>query len=712
MPFLFVNEKKGLSMNFAKTKRKKLGASLVTALALSLGLASNVNTVHADNAQMTDVPKGTNAQSNKIPGQYAFSGRIIPGITKITPFGGTSADWATSSSHTEGVTKRWYAFQLSYGNGRDGQTDNKKLKGKVGIYYSNIGVFRGHTVDLKVTMMDWNVQNYRWIDSDGNGKEDAKQLLDTAYVAFGKEDFEIFTPGMGAVKYRLDYYDHDTHKPIKLTAAWTFDDIDGNQWVGIDPTTMSSIDQLFYGDPSNGNTWLSYKKVAGTDYIYSDAKQHNTAIIDATGHNTGTLTTKDKKGSFTTTFSESSSYIINWVFGQNTGKHAVEEQNQLEKDSSYWNMVGKYEPNADKDYPITNISNSIDASNFNHAFLAFGTTPMLKDKPKQPVKYVSDSDEGTNIVSEIGTDKSVDHDILKNRYEKYHYQIMHDVPMVRPEYKYDQYIITDDLDKILDISDVQVYNRDNQNVTYMFTVNVDSNNRLTAMAKSSTLASDDFYRQQYKVTFDAKVKSGASLLDHADPKHKDQAVIYNNAKVTTSYGSAESNKTSTNIPFTDKAQTKAVSVNGNGKGDTIKVDYGQDFVYNVNVVAPDNENIKALEIKDTLEDVLNLKDVKVYDVDDNNKDVTNQGKLTKEANTADWIANEPNKWHGKHLQMVITASVKDTPDLMKYLDKDSNVIRIPNTAIWIINGKDDPTNTVYVEPNGPKGSVTKWIELQ
>ena len=61
--------------------------------------------------------------------------------------------------------------------------------------------------------------------------------------------------------------------------------------------------------------------------------------------------------------------------------------------------------------------------------------------------------------------------------------------------------------------------------------------------------------------------------------------------------------------------------------------------------------------------------------------------------------------------MVITASVKNTPELMKYLDKNSNVIRIPNKALWIINGKDDPTNIVMVEPKGPKASVDKWIEL-
>lgn len=710
MPFLLV--KKGKKMNLlnsgssAMHKFKRTGIALTFITAAAISLNSGINTVSADNAEMTALPKSTNTQGNKIPGQYAFAGKVMTGKTTVKPFGGKNSDWATSSSNTEEMTKHWYAFKL-----HDNDSNNNALKGKVGVYYSNIGTYRGHVVDLKLTMLNWKVKNYAWVVTDPAKGTEEKKPVSYAYVAFGIDDFEIFTPGMGAVKYRLDYIDHDTHEPIKMTAAWTFDDIDGNQWVGVDSTTMSKVDQIFYGDPKNGNTWLSYKKKSGVDYIYSDAKQHSTAKLDANGHNVGTLTSSEPKGSFTAAYSDSSSFIVNWIFGQNTGKHAVEEQNELENEQSYWNLISNYEPNADKDYPITNISTSIDASYFNHAFLKFGTTPMLKDKPKEPQKFVSDSDEGTNLPGEIGTAKSVDHDILKNRYETYHYQITHDVPDVKKEFKYDQYMITDDLDELLDISDVHVYNRANQDVTYLFTVTVNSNNRLSVVAKGDTLSNNDFYREQYKITFDAKVKPGASLADHADPKHKDQAVIYNTAKVTTSNGSTESNKTSTNIPFTNKDQLKAVSTDGTGKGNSIKVDFNQNYKYTVDVIAPDNDNIKSLEIKDTLEDVLELKDVKVYDRDDGNKEITSQGKLTKDNNIAKWVANEPGKWHGKHLQMLITASVKNTPDLMKYVDKDSNIIRIPNKAIWTINGKDDPTNTVYVEPNSPKGSVQKWIEL-
>jgi len=218
MPF-FVS-KKGNMMNLnnhnlsLKQKLKKAGLALTCLMAASVGLNS-IDTVKADNAQMTDLPKGTNAQSNKIAGQYAFAGAVSAGQTKVSPFGAKNSDWATSTSRTEEKTKHWYAFKLS-----DTRGNNDDWKGKIGAYYSNIGTYKGHIIDLKVTVLNWKVQNYNWVVSsaDEHGVNEIKVKDDNAYIAFGKDDFEIFTPGMGAVKYRLDYIDHDTHEPIKLTA--------------------------------------------------------------------------------------------------------------------------------------------------------------------------------------------------------------------------------------------------------------------------------------------------------------------------------------------------------------------------------------------------------------------------------------------------------------------------------------------------------------
>ena len=694
-------------LDATKLKNTKVIGLAGAALAIvSLGFATST-TVKADNAQMQDLPKGVKAEGAKIPGQYGFRPKIMKGITKVSPFGGTSADWSTSSTNTEGKSHSWDAFRLK---------GNDNLKGKIGVYYSNVGndPVSGKTIDLKVTLNDWKVNAYKWDHSTDPAK---KVTLENPYAAFGVDDFEIFTPGDGALAYRLDFIDHDTGKPLKLNTQMTFLDIDGNQWVGFDSSTYSKIDNVYYGD-QEGKTWLSYMNKMGKNYIYSDANQHNTALPDGSG----TLKSTDLYGGITTTVSNADHMNITWVYGTNTGKKAVESQNELLANNGYWQLNdSNYDADADKN-KIGTIASSIWNGNFNHAYLAFGGKAITKDKPLDPKKFVSDKDEGTNVPSEIGGIKSVTHDMLENRYEQYHYQIVHSVPDVRDRFKYSEYRITDNLDDILNIDtgSIRVYNRENQDVTYMFTVTLSSGNNLSVIAKSDTLALDDFYRETYKISFDATVKPGKSLKDHADPKHKNQAVIDNQSKVITDNGSADSNIVTTNIPFTKEKDEKFVSNDGLGNTKSlVDVDFGKKYTYRVEATVPDNVDIDSLAIKDTIEpDVQNIKGVKVYDYDDkdaagNAKEITDQGKLEIDNKTGkiSWTANDPANWHGKHLKMFIDTTLINTPKLLDYLNKDTSMIEIPNEAHFLFNKEDIPSNITHVSPKTPKASADKKIEV-
>lgn len=694
-------------LDATKLKNTKVIGLAGAALAIiSLGFATST-TVKADNAQMQDLPKGVKAEGAKIPGQYGFRPKIMKGITKVSPFGGTSADWSTSSTNTEGKSHSWDAFRLK---------GNDNLKGKIGVYYSNVGndPVSGKTIDLKVTLNDWKVNAYKWDHSTDPAK---KVTLENPYAAFGVDDFEIFTPGDGALTYRLDFIDHDTGKPLKLNTQMTFLDIDGNQFVGFDSSTYSHIDNVFWGD-QEGKTWLSYLNKMGKNYIYSDANQHHTALADGAG----TLHSTDLYGGITTTLSNADHMNITWVYGTNTGKKAVESQNELLSTNGYWQLNdSNYDANAEKN-KIGTIASSIWNGNFNHAYLAFGGKAITKDKPLDPKKFVSDKDEGTNVPSEIGGIKSVTHDMLDNRYEQYHYQIVHSVPDVRDRFKYSEYRITDNLDNILNIDtgSIRVYNRENQDVTHMFTVTLSSGNNLSVIAKSDALALDDFYRETYKISFDASVKPGESLKGHADPKHKDQAVIDNESKVTTDNGSADSNIVTTNIPFTKEKDEKFVSFDGLGDTKSLKdVDFGKRYTYRVEATVPDNVDIDSLAIKDTIEpDVQNIKGVKIYDYDDkdsagNAKEITKQGKLEVDNKTGkvSWTAENPSIWHGKHLKMFIETTLINTPKLLDYLNKDNSMIEIPNTAHFLFNKVDLPSNITHVSPNTPKASADKKIEV-
>lgn len=694
-------------LDATKLKNTKVIGLAGAALAIvSLGFATST-TVKADNAQMQDLPKGVKAEGAKIPGQYGFRPKVMKGITKVSPFGGTSADWSTSSTNTEGKSHSWDAFRLK---------GNENLKGKIGVYYSNVGSdpVSGKTLDMKITLNDWKINAYKWDDSTDPAK---KVALENPYAAFGVDDFEVFTPGDGALAYRVDFIDHDTGKPVKLNTQMTFLDIDGNQWVGFDSSTYGHIDNVYYGD-QEGKNWLSYMDKMGKKYIYSDANLHHEALPDGSG----TVKSTNLYGGFTTSLSNTDHMNITWVYGTNTGKHAVESQNELLANNGYWQLNdSNYDADAQKN-KIGTIASSIWNGNFNHAYLAFGGKAILPDKPLDPKKFVSDKDEGTNVPSEIGGIKSVTHDMLENRYEQYHYQIVHSVPDVRDRFKYSEYRITDNLDNILNIDtgSIRVYNRENQDVTHMFTVTLSSGNNLSVIAKGDTLALDDFYRETYKISFDATVKPGKSLKDHADPKHKNQAVIDNQSKVITDNGSADSNIVTTNIPFTKEKDEKFVSNDGLGNTKSlVDVDFGKKYTYRVEATVPDNVDIDSLAIKDTIEpDVQNIKGVKVYDYDDkdaagNAKEITDQGKLEIDNKTGkiSWTANDPANWHGKHLKMFIDTTLINTPKLLDYLNKDTSMIEIPNEAHFLFNKEDIPSNITHVSPKTPKASADKKIEV-
>lgn len=698
-----------------KNKVVSLAAIALMATGFSLGtfLATRSGIVHADNAEMVNLPKGQNAVGTKMAGSYAFIPKIIQGVTKIHAFGGASQDWATSSTNTEDKHHSWYAFSVM---------GNEKLAGKIGVYYSNTGVDpnSGKTIDVKITATDWNIQSYKWQDTSDGKRE--KVPLKNPTIAFGVSPyFEVFTPGQGAVAYRIDFIDHDTGKPLKLNLNQSVRDIDGNQWVGYDTSTYGKIDQVIWGDgQKDGNTWLSYKNTLGNNYIFSDANQHHTALPDGSG----TVRSSDWKAAYTATMSNTDHINMYWVFGTTTGKHAAENQTEIEADTDNWQLnQGKYDPDAgmtDKDK--VSISNSIWNGTFNHAYLRLFDMPIVKDKPMNPNKYVSDKDEGTDTPSEVGGIKSVTHDMLDNRYEQYHYQITHSVPDVEKRLKYTEYRITDNLDNILNIDtgSIRVYNRANQDVTYNFTVTLSSGNNLSVIAKSDALAMDDFYNETYKITFDATVKRGESLKDHADPKHKDQAVIYNEAKVIQDNGSADSNQVTTNIPFTNPKDEKFVSEDGLADSKSFRdVDFGKKYTYRVEATVPDNVNVDSLAIKDAIEaDVQNIKSVKVYDYDDKDsagkaKEITDQGKLDVNNKTGkiSWVATEPGKWHGKHLKMFIDTTLINTPKLLDYLNKDNGQIEVPNQAHFLFNKEDIPSNITHVSPKTPKASADKKIEV-
>lgn len=698
------------------------------------GLFATHDVVKAAASDMAELPKGRKlAGGQEIPGKYSFHAKIIPGITKISAFG--DAHWATSHSDTSfNQTNRNASFYgtswLTFDRFKDVGS-----KGKLGVYYQNVGTFDGHIVNAKVTILDWSNIPYEHLTQDWS----VYPILDQPRIGISTDFFGgIASPGDRAtgysgIRYRIDYTAADTGKPLNVSGYYTFHP--GTDSTLISPQTFSHITDVYY----TGDTRLNPYNIRGWQLIYPDREGHNH------GH-------AGNKGSYTLTYDNMSSFegvslnITNNPFkktnhylnGKNLYNYASSNGADIwqvpDSDKYFFSYLPKaqkefnpdtlssdYDPNAQNN--VAKVDQQVVPETYNGGYVRWDAAAIGALIPKEPKKFVADSDEGTVDPSQVLLgNKGVDHNTLKNRYEHYHYAITHRVqdvninPGSADDQTFKSYIITDNLDKVLDgAKNVKVFDDENQDVTYRFNIQTD-NNQLKVVAKSSALSQKDFYNENYKITFDTSIKPGVSLADHQDPQHPDQALIKNQPTVTIDDDSVNGNVTKTNVPFTHPEPTKSVSFDGNGNNDHIDVDFGKNFKYRVDATAPDNINLDKFAINDKIEDVQRIKDVKVYDYDDKNsdgdpKDITNQGKLSTDDNNVKWVANDASKWHGKHVKMIVEASVKNTPDLLKYLDKNSHKIMVPNKATVDINDKPHETNTVHVTPLTPKASLDKKIEV-
>lgn len=732
-----------------KIKNLKLGSCAAVLLTVGLFSISNTQIVKADKAQMAEAPKSRKLTGGQeIPGKYAFSPKIIPGITKVTAFG--NAHWATSHS---GATWSPQDRNAAYRNTSWLTFDRDKdvnLKGKLGVLYSNVGVFNGHTIDAKVTITDWNTMSpLAESDQLSNYSKMTQNRIGISTSFFGG----VAQPGNGevgynALRFRIDMLDHDTHQPIKVSGRYTFED--GAAGIVLSPSTYQHISDVYYTD----DTELDPFNVKGWYFFHHDERKHNDWTQDDYGGKTDDFASfhRQKQRSITMTYDNMSSFDgvsltvtggkprrnTKMLNGMNNVDWARDHgatvwQDEKDPDQYYFTYTQKAVKELDPDalsgsydsnlgYDPVSVDQQVQPEVFTGSQVKWNLAAIGDLTPQKPQKFVADSDEGTIDPSQVLLlNKGVYHNTLKNRYEKYHYAITHTVPNVKvfpgspDDQTYKSYSITDKLDKVLDgASNVKVYDDQNQDVTYRFNIQT-KDNTLKVIAKPSTLTQEDFYNNTYKVTFDTDVKPGVSLADHIDAEHKDQALVENKPVVEIDNNSVDGNTTKTNIPFVPDNTDKHVSTDGNGDTTKLDVDFGKEYKYRVDADVPDNVNVTSLELTDQLEKVQDIKDVKVYDYDDKDsngkpRDITDQGKLTTDDNLVDWKANTPSKWHGKHIKMFITATVRNTPDLLKYLDKD-NTIKIPNEAHFKFNDKDKVTNKTEVTPNTPPASVSKKIEV-
>lgn len=300
------------------SKRNKY-QQLVFGLILLLGLfAGGKNTAAAP---IFDAPNvAIPGSSEVVSGKYSFIAKYTKGTTKINTFG---EGWSSTKNVWSDGTEESY-FSLRPQNNQ---------KGNNGVIYSNVGSYSGKTVDLKITLKDWQqFSKYQ------------------GYISYSKENISHFAQGYDYVDQVWEFIDQATGLPIKVSGFMTINDIDGGQGVQFSKETSAAVDKIYV---SSADNWINFENING-EYKFFDM--------------TGTSSkNEDLFATFTFLYSEQSSFRFKWC---------------VDKSLLGWD----YETlNFEKDY--------VGDAGYQGAYFGYIAKKPLKTETISPVKKNSDSNE-------------------------------------------------------------------------------------------------------------------------------------------------------------------------------------------------------------------------------------------------------------------------------------------------------------------------------
>ena len=153
-------------------------------------------------------------------------------------------------------------------------------------------------------------------------------------------------------------------------------------------------------------------------------------------------------------------------------------------------------------------------------------------------------------------------------------------------------------------------------------------------------------------------------------------------------------------------------VNTDGKlVDKRAVDFDHDYTYLITNNVGSNVKLDSIESADDMEDVIDLKSVKVVDGDKvSGKDISSQFNIKIDNDKESYVITPkaPKDWANKTWSIALTGRLKNTPKLMDYLTK--NGVEVGNKATLKVNDKVKTTPTVIVTPPLVKDQAKKFIE--
>lgn len=332
--------------------------------------------------------------------------------------------------------------QLPGGNVYGTLTDDS-LKGKIGCWYRNVGTFNGRQIDIKCTITD-----YTFYSCEGE-QEIGYFQVDTEKIGLNATNTKDITANM-------EFFDHQTGKPVKVKGFATFADIDIRQGVEI----LSPVEDIFvtkgcklYKSPS-GNLFTAPWKPENTVDADTDFQ------VQANYH-AYSLAYKFYSG------------CENYCFSDGTAING--ESRQVWK-SNYTGNVQQYDIVNEKEGCLWQGWQG----------LYYGR--MGRISLSEPLsKTVSDKDE-ENVLKNTLSDKT----------EGFTYKLSHYVPYEMEVFRYSSYTIYDDIhtDLKVDPEGCKVLLDDGSDVSSWFQIKVQGQ-RVSFSVKPEKAAAEEFYNKTY-----------------------------------------------------------------------------------------------------------------------------------------------------------------------------------------------------------------------
>ncbi|HBB61334.1 MAG TPA: hypothetical protein DCZ61_06045 [Lachnospiraceae bacterium] len=329
------------------------------------------------------------------------------------------------------------------------------MKNRIGCIYRNVGRYKGREIDLKLTVTD-----YEFFDLGG------EQEIGYFYVA--KNAIGLTCTNTMNISADMTFLDHETQQKVSLKGYATFSDIDIEQAL----TILSPVDEVYvdhncklYKDPGSLAFTAPYTESRSGSIVNDSHSDHWVQVNFTSDH-------------------------LAFRFGSGFEHYRFIDGNRINVEArAVWKQGYTNNP---FDYHIGNSNGNLEISWQGLYFKRLGRVSI-----PDIAKTVSDSDE-----------KRVTENRLLTADERFTYTLSHNVPAEFEQFFYSSYQLRDVVNDDLSIISGSWSIKDDQDndVTDRFTISV-SGQTITASAKAEWLGNEDFYDNNYHLSFSVTVRN-------------------------------------------------------------------------------------------------------------------------------------------------------------------------------------------------------------